>query len=231
MKTLSHIAVCLLLISFMTSCGDGQSSSSSKLFGSIPGTLESYNSERESIESSAGKDNYKEVSQKIDNLKEETTAKLEETAKSLNGKEFPVAVSKSELKVEEPLTLEFKNVFSNLKAVEFGLTGKIVAATDLALSIPASDLKDDDLLGGSKVVITAYLPVHLEFLDKEENVVDTRTIGRFTADNNGETAVIKTGTPIELNGTIPVSDKYVTVESARLVIDLDKGLTSRGLAK
>ena len=220
-----------LIAATLASCGGGADNSLSGLFGNIPGTLEKYNTERKSVESSANKDNYEKVSKQIDKLKEETTAKLEEYAKSLNGKELPIVVNESELKVEEPLTLEFKNVFSNLKAVEFGLAGKVVAAADLTLNIPAGDLKKDDWLGGSNVVITAYLPVHIEFLDKEGNVVDTRTIGKLTAENDGEKAVIVAGTPIEFNSTIPVSDKYVNVESARLAIDLSKGLTSRNLAK
>lgn len=66
----------------------------------------------------------------------------------------------------------------------------------------------------------------IEFLDKEGSVVQTRTISRFTAENSGETAVIKASTLIELQGPIPVGVKYAKVESGRLTIDLSKGLTS-----
>lgn len=113
--------------------------------------------------------------------------------------------------------------------MEFGLAGKITAAKDLPLSIDASELKGEDLLGGGKIEVSVMLPVHIEFLDAEGNVVDERTIGEFVAQNNGDAAVITSGTPVEFQGSLPINTKYVSVTSARLTIDLSKGLTSRKL--
>lgn len=212
----------------MTGCGGaGGDGSSDGMFGNIPQTLEKYDQERKDINGGLNESNYQKDLAKLEDLKAETESKLEKDGEALNGKELTVSVNENELKIETPLTLVYKNVFSNLQAVEFGLDGKIVAAKDLKLEINLSDLKGRDLFGGKTSIVTAYLPVHIEFLDSEGNVIDTRTIGNLTADNNGEEAVIKPGTAIDFHiCSIPVSAKYNKVTSAKLTIDLTKGLTS-----
>lgn len=210
----------------MSSCG-GSNGSSDGMFGDIPQTLEKYDQEKKELNAGLNESNYKNNLAKIDELKTEALAKLEKEGEALNGKELPVSVDDAELKIETPLTLIYKSAFSNVQAVEFGLDGKIVAAKDLKLEINPSDLKGRELLGGKTTVVTAKLPVHIEFLDSEGNVVDTRTIGNFVADNNGEEAVIKAGSPVDFSiCSIPVTAKFATVVSARVVIDLTKGLTS-----
>lgn len=212
----------------MTSCGGaGSDGSSDGLFGNIPQTLEKYDQQKKDINSGLTESNYQKDLAKLEDLKAETNAKLEKEGEALNGKELPVTVDENELKIETPLTLVYKNVFSNLVAVEFGLDGKIIAAKDLKLEIKPSDLKGREFWGGKTSIVTAKLPVQIEFLDSEGNVIDTRTIGYLDADNNGEEAVIKTGTAIDLHiCSIPVSGKYEKVKSAKLAIDLTKGLTS-----
>ena len=212
----------------MSSCGGAESKGSSDgMFGDIPQTIEKYDQQKKDLNAGLNESNYKKDLAKLDDLKAETKSKLEEEGEALNGKELAVSFDENELKIETPLKLVYKNVFSNIQAVEFGVDGKIVAAKDLKLEIAPSDLKGRELLGGKTTVVTAKLPVHIEFLDSEGNILDTRTIGNFIADNNGEEAVIKTGTPIDFGiGSIPVSDKYINVTSAKLVIDLTKGLTS-----
>ena len=212
----------------LSSCGgNGSSGSSDGMFGNIPETLEKYSQERKTLESGYTEENYKETKAKIDELKTETDAKLVKEGEALNGKELAASVDENQLKIETPLTLVYKNVFSNLQAVEFGLNGKLVATQDLKLEINPSDLKGRDMSGGKTTVVTAKLPVHIEFLDGEGNVVDTRTIGYLDAENSGEEAVIKTGTAADFDiCSIPVSDKFVNVVSARVVLDLTKGLTS-----
>lgn len=233
MKSIFKAGLFMLVIACLTSCGGGTgTSSSSGLFGTIPGLINKYDSEQESLKSEMNENNFKKISEKINKLKEETTAKISEEGQSLNGKELPVGMNEEDLKVEQPITLAYKGESKGATLhADFDLSGKIVAAKDLTLNLDPKDLKGESLLGGGKIVVTVTLPVHIEFSDKEGNVVDSRTIGRLAAENNGETAVIKAGTPIEFNGLIPVSKKYLNVESARLVIDLNKGLASRNLAK
>lgn len=211
----------------ITSCGGGSSDSSDGMFGNIPQTLEKYDKEKKDLNASLNESNFQKNLTKIDELKSETIANLEKEGEGLNGKQLPVSVDETELKIETPLTLVYKNVFSNVTAVEFGLDGKIVAAKDLKLEIASSDLKGREMFGGKSTVVTAKLPVHIEFLDSEGNVVDTRTIGYIEAENNGEEAVIKTGSAVDFSiCSIPVTEKFINVVSARVVIDLTKGLTS-----
>ena len=212
----------------MSSCGgSGSSESSNGMFGNIPQTIEKYDQEKKNLNAAMNESNYEKNLAKIDDLKAETDAKLEKEGEALNGKELKVSVDENEIKIATPLTLVYKNVFSNMQAVEFGLDGKLEAAKDLKLEIKPSDLKGRDLLGGKTSVVTAKLPVKIEFLDSEEKVVDTRTIGNFVADNNGEEAIVKTGSAVDFSiCSLPVSDKFVNVVSTRVVIDLTNGLTS-----
>lgn len=212
----------------LSSCGSsGSNDSSDGKFGNIPQLIEKYDQEKKEINAGLNESNYKEDLAKLDELKTETLAELEKEGEALNGKELQASVDENELKIETPLTWVFKSVFSNVQAVEFSLDGKIVAAKDIPLEIKPSDLKGRELLGGKKSVVTVNLPVHIEFLDSEGNVVDTRTIGNLLAENNEETAVIKAGTPVDFSiCSIPVNAKFVNVVSARIVIDPTKGLTS-----
>lgn len=227
MKKLIYSVVIGIAIAALSSCGGGSSDASDGMFGNIPQTIEKYDQEKKNLNAGLNESNYQKELAKIEELKSETIAKLEKEGEALNGKELPVSIDESELKIETPLTWVYKDVFSNVSAVEFGLDGKIIAAKDLKLEIAPSDLKGRDMLGGKTTIVTATLPVHIEFLDSEGNVVDTRTIGNFVADNNGEEAIIKTGSAVDFKiCSIPVSDKFVNVESARVVIDLTKGYTS-----
>ena len=227
-KTIFTLMIALATMA-VSSCGGGSGSkaSSGGMFGNIPQTIEKYQQETKEINAGLNESNYQKDLAKIDELKTETIAKLEKEGASLNGKELMASVDENELKIESPLTLVYKNVFSNVKCVEFGLDGKIVAANDLKLDIKPSDLKGRDMLGGKSTVVTAKLPVHIEFLDKEGNVVDTRTIGNLVADNNGEEAVVKAGSAVDFSiCSLPISDKFVDVVSARVVVDPSKALTS-----
>lgn len=230
-KSLFSLMIAFVAIA-ISGCGGGSNGSSDGMFGNIPQTLEKYDQEKKDLNSGLNESNYQKNLAKIEDLKSETIAKLEKEGEGLNGKELTVSVDETELKIETPLTLVYKNVFSNVAAVEFGLDGKIVAAKDLKLEIAPADLKGRDMLGGKTTVVTAKLPVHIEFLDSEGNVVDTRTIGNFVADNNGEEAIIKTGSAVDFSiCSIPVSDKFINVVSAKVVIDLTKGLTSESMSK
>lgn len=215
----------------MSSCGGaGSNDSSGGMFGNIPQTIEKYDREKTDLNAGLNESNYKKDLAKLEDLKSETISKLEKEGEALNGKELAVSVDENELKIETPLKLVYKNVFSNVQAVEFGLDGKIIAAKDLKLEINPSDLKGRDLLGGKTSVVTATLPVKIEFLDSEGNIIDTRTIGNLVADISGEEAVVKAGSAIDFKiCSLPVNVKFVNVASARLAVDLTKGYTSESM--
>ena len=213
----------------LTSCGGGASGSSDGMFGGIPQTIEKYDQESKDLKSGMDASNYQDKLAKAEQLKAETIAKLEKEGEAMNGKELTVSVDENELKVETPLTWVYKSVFSNVRAVEFNLDGQIVASNEIPLNVAASDLTyDKDFLGKEKGLTVVKVPVHLEFLDAENNVVDTRTIGFMIADNDGEKAVVKQGAAMSTEGagSVTVNDKLVNAVSARVVLDMTNILTS-----
>lgn len=230
MKQIFSILSAIAIAVVMTGCsGSGSTASSDDMFGGIPGTLSGYEEKYDALTAEMSSSNYEKKQAELKKLKEETLSRLESDGQALNGKELATSVDESMLKIESPLTWVFKNVFSNVKAVEFGVDGKIVAAADINLPIKPADLKGRKMLGGRSSVITAKLPVHLEFMDKDGNVVDTRTIGNLIADNNGEEAVVKAGTAIEFSGSIPVTSRLLNVDKAVLTIDPSKAYTSESM--
>ncbi len=214
---LNYLVGCLFAASIaLTSCGGSESASG--LFGSIPETLAKYEKE------------YKEAGMSsTDKLKEETKAEVEKEATALNGKEVTCTVDENQLKIEQPITLEFKSM-NNYRPV-FGLAGKVVAAKDLTLNVNPSDLKPSAILGETNVIVNVKMPVALDFIGKDGTVIKHQNdIGTLEADNQGDKAIVKAGTPVDLSRVFTVDDKLEGVESIRLTVELDKApYTSRSL--
>lgn len=210
----------LLATAAMTSCGGSGASSSSDCFGGIPEMLASYEQESDELQ---GK------SEETKELKEKTTAEVEKAATELNGKEISCAVDEAQLKVEAPVTLAYESM-NNVRPV-FRFGGKVVASNDLTLKADPSDLAGEELLSGAQVVISVKMPVAVDFLDKDGNVIHhINDIGTLEAANDGTTAVVKAGTPIDFCRTFTVDDKMGGVASIRLSVELDKApYTSRSL--
>lgn len=220
MKTFINFSVACLCAVLLASCG-GSIGSSSGCFGKIPATIANYEKEYDEAQAKINENNYGKISKKMDELKAETKATVEEEAKALNGKEVTVSVDETQLKIEQPVTLVFDSM--NKCIAMFGLDGKVVAATDLKLNADPSDLKEQTLLSGSKITVTVKMPVGIEFLDKDGNVMQSRKdIGELNADNLGSSAVVKAGTPLEFKYNFPVDEAMEGVESLRLVIDLSR---------
>lgn len=117
MKTITKLAALCSLSLFLGSCGG--SSSSTGCFGDIPETVAKYEQESEEMASKMTQGNYSEIQEKIDGLKAETKTKVEEEAKALNGKEINATTDEAVLKIEQPLTLVFRNL-NGIRAM-FGL--------------------------------------------------------------------------------------------------------------
>ena len=120
MKTFTKLAALCSLSLFLGSCGG--SSSSTGCFGDIPETVAKYEQESEEMASKMTQGNYSEIQEKIDGLKAETKTKVEEEAKALNGKEINATTDEAVLKIEQPLTLVFRNL-NGIRAM-FGLEGR-----------------------------------------------------------------------------------------------------------
>lgn len=220
MKTITKLAALCSLSLFLGSCGG--SSSSTGCFGDIPETVAKYEQESEEMASKMTQGNYSEIQEKIDGLKAETKTKVQEEAKALNGKEINATTDEAVLKIEQPLTLVFRNL-NGIRAM-FGLEGKVVAAKDLTLNATPSDLQAETLLSGSKITVSVKKLIDIELLDKDGNVVDTRKgFGYLVAENLGTSAVVKAGTPVVFQDDVFVAgEDQVGVESIRLVCDLSK---------
>lgn len=219
-----------MAIMVLSSCnGSGNTESSDGMFGGIPQTLEKYKQESGALTSGMDESNYKDKLAKSEELKKETIAKLEKEGEALNGKELAVSVDDNELKIESPLTWSYKSVFSNVQAVDFNLNGKIVVSKEIPLEVKVSDLSfEKDFLGKEKGLMVVKVPVHLEFLDKENNVLVTRTLGFMIANNDGEKAVLKEGTVMDTQGagSVPVNVQMINADSARVLLDMSNILTS-----
>lgn len=227
MKKLNSIFLAGLAVLALSSCGG--SGSSDGMLGGIPETVEKYQQKKKSIESGASLSNFQKIASKVDKLKEKTKAKLEKEGNALNGKECSVSINDGELKIESPLTWVYQDVASNAASVHFKLDGKIAVANDVPLDVKASDLTfDKDFFGKEKGLMTVKVPVHLEFLDKENKVLYTSTIGYMIADNNGEQAILKNGTDMDKTGVgvISVGNQLLNATSARIVLAMNSILTS-----
>lgn len=219
MKKLINLSVACLFAVALASCG-GSAGSSSGCFGKIPSAIAKYDKESDEAQAKLNENNYEKISKEMEELKAETKAAVENEAKALNGKEVTVSVDETQLKIEQPVTLAFESM--NGYRAMFRLSGNVVAAADLTLNADPSDLKGETLLSGSKITVSVKMPVGIEFLDKDGNVVQSRNIGELKADNLGTSAVVKAGTPVDFKNNFPVDEKMEGVESLRLVIDLSK---------
>lgn len=227
MKATFPAAVLCALAVTLASCGGG--SSSSGLFGGIISAQQNYEEKSDKLTGSMNEHNYQSRQEEADKLKEETARKIEADATGLSGREAPCEAEASQLAIKEPITLLFDGM-NHLRPM-FKLEGKVVASADLSLNADPSDLKGEKLLSGGKVTVTVTMPVALDILDKDGNVLrHMNEIGVLPAENLGTSAVVKAGTPVDLNGCIVVDKELEGATTFRLSIDLSKApYTSRGL--
>ncbi|MDE5975305.1 MAG: hypothetical protein K2G69_02010 [Muribaculaceae bacterium] len=221
-KKIIFIASAFVAI-LLSACGSNGSSSSnsSGIFGKIPGQMKEYDLEKDELQAKINSDNYSKISKQLDELKANYKEELTKESEAINGKEVPMEADAELLKVESPLTLAYLSM--NNSAPNLGFAGKIVAAKNLTLNIGEKDLKPSPYLSGNYKV-EVKMPVGIDFLDKEGNVVLTRNeIGVLPAVNDGTTAVVKAGTPIEFGKrSFPMSEKMSDVTKVRLFLDLEK---------
>ena len=231
MRIYSFIAGISMLTIALTSCGGSSSSSSSSsgIFNDIPEMISSYEQKEKEITSGITENNYEKKEKEAAELKEKTLADVEKAANELNGKEIACAADETQLKIEKPVSLIFKSM--NKYRPVFQLGGEVVAASDLALNVKASDLGADALLSKNEITVTVKMPVALDFIDKEGTVIKhLNDIGTLEAANDGETAIVKTGTPVDFCRTFVINEDLAGTESIRLSVELDKSpYTSRSL--
>lgn len=221
MKKLFRIATAIMLLFALNSCGGGASSSSG-VFDGIPEILSKTDAKVSEMNAQTNSDNYQKMRQKVDEFEKEAKEEIKNKAESLNGKQLEVAEDPGILKIESPVTLLF--VSMNVKAPNMGFAGKVVAAKDLTLNIGENDLKPRSYGSGDRYVVVVTMPVAMEFLDKEGNVVYERNeVGILPAENRGSNAVVKAGTPVDFKDrTFTISENMNDVVSFRMYVDLSK---------
>lgn len=206
----------------LSACGSSDSSSaSSGIFGKIPDQMKQYDQKTDELHAKMNSENFGKIQKELDDLKAKYKEELQKESEAINGKEVPVETNPEILKVEGPFTIVFQSM--NNKAPNLGFAGNIVAAKDLTLNISEKDLKPSPYLSG-KFKVVVKMPVGIEFLDKEGNVVLSRNeIGTLPAENSGTAAVVKAGTPINFeHRSFPMSEKMGAVTNIKLFVDLEK---------
>lgn len=216
MKTRHFFGAMTLALASLTlaSCSGGGSSDSG-LFGALPGEMTQYESEMKALEEKA-KDIKTEADKKkliaeSQEIQEKYTAKIEETAKALDG--TTLKITDGEFAVAQPVTLTFDG-FANKKTLSprFKLGGELTVPADFSPAAP--------LFGAS-------YDVYLVGYDAEETALFASRVGFVGAENVDGKGVVKAGTPVTLE-TLTYNDKYnevyPKVKSLKFVVDKPKSL-------
>lgn len=211
MKTRHFIgAMTLALASFAIVSCSGGGASETGLFGALPGEMTQYGSEMNALEEKA-KDIKTEADKKkliaeSQEIQEKYTAKIEETAKALDGTELKL--TDGEFAVAQPVTLTFDG-FANKKTLSprFKLGGELTVPADFSPAAP--------LFGAS-------YDVYLVGYDAEGTALFASRVGFVAAENVDGKGVVKAGTPVTLE-SLTYNDKYnevyPKVKSLKFVVD------------
>lgn len=187
MKSIKLLALAAILMPMMFSCSGGASSSNSALLGSLPDEYAKFQEEKakigeeaKNIKSEADK---KKLIEKAQKMEEKWSAKLEESAKSLNGK--PLEFAESDIKVTEPVSFEFDGFFSKSSMnPKFKINGGAEAATEI-------NTGENYVLGSERVYIIGY--------DADGQKVCKIHAGSIDVENIDGKSVVKAGTPVRFS--------------------------------
>lgn len=185
-KIVTMMAIAAMSASIMISCS-GSGSSKGSIFGSVPEKCEQFlqekeelSKEAENIQTEADKAKLIEKSQK---MQEKWQAKIEESAKALDGKAIEFA--ESAIKVTEPVSLEFEKFFSESTLTpKFKVNGKAEAATDIT-----TELK----------YIRPHTSVYLVGYNAEGQEAYKLNVGSIEVQNQEGNVFIPAGTPVEFS--------------------------------
>lgn len=205
MKSIKLLAIVAAMVPMMYSCSGG-AGSSSLLFGSLPGVYSQFQEEKDKLTEEAknikSEDDKKKLIEKSEKLQNKWSEKIEESAKTLDGKTIDFA--ESNIKITEPLSLEFERYSSsksdllpmfkvngsaetaseiNTDAVYLGATEDVYivgynAEGEQVYKIKAGFVSDENVDG--KAVVKAAMPVtfgSICFSDKDlENYTAAKTL-------------------------------------------------------
>lgn len=195
-KSIKLVAAAVGAIAFMglVACSGSSNSSETGLYGNLPAEYGKMMTERDALKEKAK--NIKTEAEKAEliaqgqKMDEEWSAKLEETAKGLDGK--PLTITDSLFKVTAPVSLQFEKLQGSDLEPQFKVDGTAEAAQELT--------RENTYL--SKLI------VYLAGYDKEGTELFTSEIGTVAGTLDGTTLVIPAGAPVEFTH-LRFNDKYV----------------------
>ena len=184
MKKMKQMALAVLLMPLLLACSGG-SSTDTNLYGSLPEKYEKFMQEKadlkkqaENIKTEADK---KKLIEKSEKMQAEWKVKIEECAKTLNGK--PIEVEKCDFTITTPLSLEFTDFYSNSNLTpSFKINGEATATSDMKTG-------NDFVLPSEKVYLVGY--------NAEGQEVYKALVGSIAAENVDGKTFVKAGTPVE----------------------------------
>ncbi len=188
MKIFRLMAIASTLMPLLFSCSGGAGSVGTPLFGSLPGVYEKFQKEKDQLTEAAknikSEAEKAELIEKSTKMQEEWGVKIEESAKSLNGK--PIELAESNIKVTEPISLGFDRFSSKSDLMPtFRVSGSAEVTSEIETGF-------NYVLTSEKIYIVGY--------DAEGQQVYKAKVGFIPVVNVNKKAVVKAGTPVEFDG-------------------------------
>lgn len=205
------MALVAALVPMLFSCsgGSGSSSSAASLFGSLPGVYEQYQAEKDQLSEEAknikSEADKKKLIEKSEKMQEKWGPKIEESAKALDGK--PIEFAESDVKITEPLSLEFDG-FTSSKS-DFLPKFKVNGAAETASEINTE-----------AVYLSSTEQVYIVGYNAEGEQVYKVKAGFVSAENVDGKAVVKAAEPVTFT-SVCFSAKEVADYSAAKTLKLE----------
>ncbi len=194
-KIATLAAIAATAVMMLSSCsGSGSGSDKGSLFGSLPSEYAEMMSERNALKAKA-KDIKSEAEKaeliaKGQELNEKWSAKLENTAKGLDGKQ--INLTDSIFKATAPVSLTFKELKGSDLGARFMVNGSAETVEPVTI---------ENTYSSSRIVFIAGY-------DAEGNELFKSEIGKVAGTHAGTTLEIPAGAQVEFT-TLKFNDKYV----------------------
>lgn len=177
----------------VASCSGGSASDSS-LFGSLPEVYGKFMKEKAELDEKAknikSEDDKKKLIAESQKMEEEWTAKIEEAATAINGKE--IKITDGEFKVTSPISFTFTGKCNKQLEPRFDINGEAVTASEIR----------------PNAQYMTYFVVNLVGYDEEGNEVFVNSVGNIEGKADGNNCIIDAGTPVKFN-SILFNDKDI----------------------
>lgn len=208
MKSIKLLAL-VAIMPMLFSCSGGSGSSSTLLFGSLPGVYDQFQAEKDKISEEAknikSEEEKAKLIEKSEKMQEKWSAKIEESAKALDGKTIEFA--ESDIKVTEPVSLEYDGFFSKSGMnPKFKVNGGAEVVNEINTDF-------DYVLPNEKVCIVGY--------NAEGQELYHIAVGSVPVENVDGKVVVKAGTPVKFSSfsySTNKSEEYKEAKTLKLEV-------------